>query len=119
MLRLVTEEVTWTNDGHAGPEVTQWRREMLASLTASLDITLPFLHTALEMSYSKALEAGQAGNSTAARLHAATVTAALSAHLCRILRSFSDSTLSSLLNHLQNHLRGMQPACKHWVAISK
>ena len=86
---LVTEEVTWTNDGNSGPEIIQWRREMLASLTASLDTILPFLHSALEASYGLAMEAGNAGNQAASQLHAATVSAALSASSCPYLKEES------------------------------
>lgn len=80
VLRLVTEEVTWTNDSNAGAEVQKWRREMLASMFTTLDTVLPFLHTAVEASFGRAMEAAAARDAQSSKAHAAVVTAALGEH---------------------------------------
>lgn len=94
VLRLVAEEVTWTNDGSTSAEAQQWRREMLASLTGGLDTVLPFLTRALEANYASAIAASQAGDTALSRTHAAAVAAGLGVShvqmLQRALHNISD-----------------------------
>ena len=84
VLRLVTEEVTWTNDGNVSPEMQGWRRTMLAALVSTLGQVLPFLHAVLESHFGQAARAAQAGKEQEARAQAATVSAAIGG-LCQWL----------------------------------
>ena len=80
VLRLVSEEVSWTAEGTgagASAEVQAARREMLSAMMATLTATLAFLVGTLETQYGQAVQAADAGDMQAAKQSAATVSAAL------------------------------------------
>jgi hypothetical protein len=77
VLRLVSEEMSWTNDGGGSPEAQTSRREMLSAMMATLTPVLSFLCSTLESKFSQAVHALESGDQQAAKQNAATVSAAL------------------------------------------
>lgn len=77
VLRTVSEEATWTNEGAAASDQPAAKKTLLSALLATLDTYLSFLHGCLETHYMLAIQASKRNDQAAFRAHSAAVTAAL------------------------------------------
>ena len=87
ILRLISEEVTWTSEGGGNSDPPEWRRALLSTLVATLDTALPYLRSCLETHYLLAQQASERGDQAAAEAHSAAVIAALGRQLEHGLQS--------------------------------
>lgn len=77
ILRLISEEVTWTNEASGNSDPPEWRRALLSTLVATLDTALPYLRSCLESHYLCAQQASERGDPTTSKAHSSVVVAAL------------------------------------------
>lgn len=77
VLRMLSEEVTWTGEGCSQSEAPDSRRALLSTLVETLDTALPYLHSCLEKHFVQAAQAATENEQQAAKAHTAAVRAAL------------------------------------------
>ncbi len=80
VLRMLSEEVTWTGEGGSQTEAPESRRALLSALVETLDTALPYLHSCLESHFMLAGQAGARNDQQASEAHSAVVKAALGAY---------------------------------------
>lgn len=80
VMRTVSEEATWTNEGStSSSEQPAAKKTLLSALMATLDAALSYLHGCLESHYAQATQVAGRNDPAATKAHSATVTAALGA----------------------------------------
>ena len=77
VLRMLSEEVTWTGEGGGQSDAPESRRALLSALVETLDTALPYLHSCLEKHFMQAAEAACRSEGQAAEAHSSAVKAAL------------------------------------------
>lgn len=77
VLRMLSEEVTWTGEAGGHLEAPESRRALLSALVETLDTALPYLHSCLETHFMQAVQAASRNDQQAAQAHSAAMKAAL------------------------------------------
>ena len=102
VVRMLSEEVTWTGEGSGHSEAPESRRALLSALVENLDTALPYLHSCLGKHFMQAAEAAGRNDWQAAGAHSSAVKAALGRGLCRRLQALLRKLTLSLHSGLDS-----------------